>query len=632
MSALIDGTDNGKGKCTHSLRPINVSERELIKVNFMDLLHLQLLAATLLGLFLFALLLSAVLNSVLAPLRHKNTRPLDIRDTILQNCEGRYRAIMENIPIILTIIDAHGNFVFSDGHGLVNLEQVYADDRIGHSVFELYHDKPEIVADAKRALAGETFMTQNDAGDRSFESHMTPIRDARGQITGIISLSIDITERVRAERALRYQACYDPVTGLPNQNLLRERFVQALQAAGPSQMALIVMDLNRFREINDTFGHRHGNLVLREVGQRLSDALGPTATVARTDGDEFVVLLPGADEEKTHVALAAICTVFEQPFIIQEFPLNVEAGIGVALSSVPQLDFLLLLRHADVAMYVAKSKRKAYVFYQPELDPYTPRRLNILGALRTAIANGELTLFYQPQVDLQTGITHSVEALVRWNHPEYGRIPPDQFIPLAEQTGLIKPLTIWVLEAAIRQGVDWLQRGIQLSISVNLSAWDLRENDLPDKIAAMLERYGLPARYLCVEVTESAMITEIDHAVEILKRICNMGIKVAVDDFGTGYSSLAYLKHLPIHELKIDCLFVKEMLHNRFDATIVHSTVTMGLELGLRVVAEGIEDLETANQLTSYGCEFAQGYYWSRPVPALELEHWLQETRAVIVV
>ncbi len=597
----------------------------------MGLLHLQLLAAIVLGLFLFALLLRAVLNSI-PVLHHKNTSHLDIYDSPLQTSEARYQAVMANLPIVVTVIDANGNFIFSDGRGLVNLGSELADNRMGHSIFEIYHDHPEVIVALQRGLAGETFMTQLDIGDRSFDSQMKPICDAQGYVTGAISLSIDITERVRAEQALRHQACHDPVTGLPNQRLLHQRVMQTLQTAEPSPLALVLMDLNRFREINDTFGHQYGDLVLCEVGERLCNALGPSVTVARTDGDEFVVFLPGADEEKTHVALAAICDVFEHPFLIQGFPLNVEASIGIALSSTHQLDFLLLLRHADVAMYIAKSKRKTYVFYAPELDPYTPRRLNLLGALRTAIAKNELTLFYQPQVDLQTGITHGVEALVRWNHPEYGRIPPDQFIPLAEQTGLIKPLTIWVLEEAIRQCVDWLQRGIQLSVSVNLSAWDLRENDLPDKIAAMLEHHGLPARYLCVEVTESAVITEIERAVEILKRICNLGIKVAVDDFGTGYSSLAYLKHLPIHELKIDCLFVKEMLHNRIDATIVQSTVSMGRNLGLRVVAEGIEDLETANQLTDYGCDIAQGYYWSRPIPAPELEHWLEETRTVVVI
>ncbi len=598
----------------------------------MGLLHVQLLVAALIGLFLFALLQRVILVSLPAVRHWRKMSHPDMYDTIPWSSEARYQAVMANAPIILTVVDANGIFIFSDGHGLSKLGEKLTYNRTGRSVFDVYRDYPAVLGDTIRTLAGENTFNQYDIMERVLESQMTSIFNKRGEVIGAISLTIDVTERVHAERALRHQACYDMVTGLSNQFLLHERFVQETSKEDLTHLALVMMDLNHFREINDTFGHQFGDLILREVGKRLSCILGPTATVASTDGDEFVVFLPGADEEKTREAVTAICSIFEQPFLIQEFPMYVEAAIGIALSCTHTTDFLPLLRQADVAMYIAKSKRKAYVFYHPDLDPYTPRRLNILGALRTAIAAGELTLFYQPQVDLQTGITHSVEALVRWNHPEYGRMPPDQFIPLAEQTGLIKPLTLWVLEAAIQQCVNWLQRGIQLSVSANLSAWDLRENDLPDRIAALLEQYGLPARYLCVEVTESAVITEIEHAVEILKRICAMGIKVAVDDFGTGYSSLAYLKHLPIHELKIDRLFVKEMFHNPIDATIVQSTVTLGRNLGLRVVAEGVEDLETANQLAEYGCDIGQGYYWSPPIPSRDLEHWLEETRTVVVI
>lgn len=612
----------------------------------MGLLQVQLLLICLASLFLLALLLRAVLNST-SVVRHKKHRPKDMSeqieelgetyepddpDVLLYSDVARYRAIIANAPIIFSVIDVSGNFIFSEGHGRIQLGIAETDDMSGSSAFEILRNYPLVVADLRRALAGETFTSQHDIGKRIFDVQMAPMRNAQEQIVGAITFAIDVTERALAERALRYQACYDVVTGLPNQNLLRERVMKELQETEGEQMALIIMDLNRFREINDTFGHQHGDLILCEVGHRLSAMLNTAATIARTDGDEFVIFLPNVDEEKTRAALDAICSTFEQPFLIQGFPLYVEASIGAALSYTQQANFFLLFRQADVAMYISKSKRKEYVFYHPDLDPYTPRRLNILGALRTAILQGGLTLFYQPQVNLQTGITHSVEALVRWKHPEYGNIPPDQFIPLAEQTGLIKHLTLRVLEDAIHQCMNWLQKGIQLSVSVNLSAWDLRESDLPDIIAAYLERYGLPARYLCVEVTESAVITEIERAAEILSRICAMGIKVAVDDFGTGYSSLAYLKHLPINELKIDCLFVKEMLSNQIDATIVQSTVAMGRNLGLRVVAEGVEDLETANRLADYGCDIAQGYYWSRPVPASDLERWLEETKAAVVI
>ena len=312
--------------------------------------------------------------------------------------------------------------------------------------------------------------------------------------------------------------------------------------------------------------------------------------------------------------------------------MHIEASMGIALSSTHETDFATLFRQADVAMYIAKRKHNRYVFYRPELDPYTPRRLGLLGALRSAIADGELALYYQPQVDLQTGIIHSVEALMRWHHPDYGCVPPDQFILLAEQTGLIQPLSAWALETAIKQCADWLQRGMRLSMSVNLSTYNLHEADLPARIAYLLERYALPARYLCLEVTESAVMTDIEQALEILNTISEMGIKIAVDDFGTGYSSLAYLKRLPVNELKIDRIFVKQMITDRIDATIVHSTVRMARDLGLKVVAEGVEDQETANLLASYGCDCGQGYFWSPPLPGEELEEWLEKTRAVVVV
>ncbi|HEY5003068.1 MAG TPA: EAL domain-containing protein, partial [Ktedonobacteraceae bacterium] len=452
---------------------------------------------------------------------------------------------------------------------------------MGRSIFDLYQGYPAILSDTRRALAGEAFTTQQDIGPHTFETQWIPMYDAKEQVTGVITVALDVTERVRVERTLRHQACYDLVTDLPNQVLLRERVTRELQTQGRTNLALLLLDLDRFQEVNDTFGHQQGDLILQQVGKRLCCALGASVTVGRTGGNEFVILLPGANEENVREVMMIIYHVFDLPFLIQEFPMHIEATIGIALSSTHETDFSTLLRQADVAKYVAKRKHSKYVFYQPELDPYTPRRLGLLGALREAIANGELALYYQPQMDLQTGMVHSVEALIRWNHPDYGCVPPDQFIPLAEQTGLIRSLSAWVLETAIKQCANWLQRGIQLSMSVNLSAYNLQEIDLPTRIACLLERYALPARYLCVEVTESAVMTDIEQAMEILNQISRMGIKISVDDFGTGYSSLAYLKRLPVNELKIDRIFVKQMITNRIDATIVQSTVRMARDLGL---------------------------------------------------
>jgi diguanylate cyclase (GGDEF)-like protein len=618
--------------CALILLAHSLPERELTRVKYMGLIHLELIAEALSGLLLSALLLHLMVTlRQHSPQFHKKSSPLALNEEFPGTNEEYYRTAMKNAPIILSVIDAKGNFIFSEGRGISMLAQG-AGDRIGRSVFELYQDCPDLLSVVKRALAGEVITTQQDAGPCTFESQLFPMYNAKEMVIGVIIVAIDVTERVRVERALRHQACYDFVTDLPNQILLHERVTQELQVKERTNLALLLLDLDHFQEVNDTFGHQQGDLILHQVGQRLCHALDASTTVGRTGGDEFVILLPGADEEHVREAMVSIYHEFDLPFLIQEFPMHIEASIGIALSSTHETDFSTLLRQADVAMYVAKRKHSGYIFYQPELDPYTPRRLGLLGALRAAIVEGELALYYQPQVDLQTGIIHSVEALIRWNHPDYGCVPPDQFIPLAEQTGLIQPLSMWVMEEAIRQCADWLQRGIQLSVSVNLSAYNLHEADLPGRITNLLDRYALPARYLCVEVTESAVMTDIGQAVEILNLISEMGIKIAIDDFGTGYSSLAYLKRLPVNELKIDRLFVMQMITDRVDATIVQSTVKMARDLGLKVVAEGVENQETSNLLADYGCDCAQGYFWSRPVPSQDLELWLAKKKAVVVV
>ena len=598
----------------------------------MGLIHVELIAEAFSGLILSALLLHLMVTlRQHSPHFRNNRSSLALNAVSLSIREEYYRTAMKNAPIILSVFDDNGNFIFSEGRNLKALEQG-DKNRIGRSVFNLYRDYPAILADTRRALAGEAFFSQQDIGSLTFETQWIPMYDAKEQVIGVITVALDVTERVRMNRVLRHQACYDLVTDLPNQVLLRERVAQELQTQERTNLALILLDLDHFQEVNDTFGHQQGDLILQQVGERLSHALDASATVGRMGGDEFVILLPGADEMNAREALVAIYHVFDLPFLIQAFPMHIEASMGIALSSTHETDFATLFRQADVAMYIAKRKHNRYTFYLPELDPYTPRRLGLLGALRAAIADGELTLYYQPQIDLQTGIIHSVEALLRWNHPDYGCVPPDQFIPLAEQTGLIQPLSAWVLETAIKQCADWLQRGMHLSMSVNLSAHNLHEADLPARIAHLLGCYALPARYLCVEVTESAVMTDIEQALEILNAISEMGIKIAVDDFGTGYSSLAYLRRLPVNELKIDRTFVKQMITDRVDATIVQSTVRMARDLGLKIVAEGVEDQETSNLLAAYGCDCGQGYFWSRPVPSQDLELWLEKTKSVVVV
>jgi EAL domain-containing protein (putative c-di-GMP-specific phosphodiesterase class I) len=284
---------------------------------------------------------------------------------------------------------------------------------------------------------------------------------------------------------------------------------------------------------------------------------------------------------------------------------------------------LTLLQRADVAMYTAKKGHEEYAFYDAQHDQYSPRRLALLGDLRKAIATQELRLYYQPKAGLETGLVTSVEALVRWQHPTHGFLPPDQFIPLAEQTGLIGPLTYWVVETALEQCRRWLDAGLDLGVAVNLSMWNLRDASLPDTIAGLLAHYRVPPHLLCVELTESAVMTDAEHALRVLDRLFALGVRVAIDDYGTGYASLSYLKHLPAHELKIDHAFVQHLTTEGADRAIVRSTVNMAHTLGMSVVAEGVEDQATWNLLATFGCDTAQGYYLSRPVSAQDLERWL---------
>jgi EAL domain-containing protein (putative c-di-GMP-specific phosphodiesterase class I) len=284
-----------------------------------------------------------------------------------------------------------------------------------------------------------------------------------------------------------------------------------------------------------------------------------------------------------------------------------------------------LLRRADVAMYVAKQTRGGYAVYTPDQDHSSSERLSLVGALRRAIADDDLRLVYQPKVDCRTGAVAGVEALVRWTHPQYGPIPPDRFVPLAEQTGLIRPLTRWVLNAAVSQARQWHDEGLMLSMAVNLSAHDLQDTELPRRVAGLLERWQVGAEWLKLELTESALMADPARALQVLTELCDLGVRIAIDDFGTGYSSLGYLKRLPAHEIKIDRSFVADMAAEERDQAIVRSTIDLGHNLGLAAVAEGVEDRQTLELLRGLGCDLAQGFYLSRPLPAERVAAWCRD-------
>ncbi len=436
-----------------------------------------------------------------------------------------------------------------------------------------------------------------------------------------------------ANRQLEVQATHDSLTGLPNRTLLQRRLEQATHLARKDDIsaALLILDLDRFKEVNDTIGHQRGDQLLQQVGERLRQAVSAAATVARLGGDEFAVFLPVADEAGARQVVSAVGRALEEPFLVEGYPLHVEASVGVALSPAHGSEPLTLFQHADVAMYTAKLGHERFALYDASRDQYSPRRLALLGDLREAIAEGQLRLYYQPKADLQTGLVKSVEALVRWQHPTLGFIQPDQFIPLAEQTGLIVPLTHWVVATAIEQCRHWLDGGLELRVAVNLSMRNLRDTNLPDTIESLLAQYRVPPHLPCCEITESAVMGDAEHTLQVLNRLFELGVRISIDDYGTGYASLSYLKRLPADELKIDRAFVQYVTTDRSDQAIVGSTVNMAHNLGMCVVAEGVEDQATWDLLETLQCDIAQGYYLSRPIPAQDLERWLDEREEAAV-
>ncbi|HEX2240725.1 MAG TPA: EAL domain-containing protein [Actinomycetota bacterium] len=420
----------------------------------------------------------------------------------------------------------------------------------------------------------------------------------------------------------KHQALHDYLTNLPNRTLFQDRLRQAIlqsQRDGHGTTIMII-DLDRFKEINDTLGHHHGDMLLRQVGPRLHDVLRVSDTVARLGGDEFAVLLPNIGTPNAAQDVAKkIQSALERPFKVNAMSLEVEASIGITLYPEHGEDVEGLIRRADVAMYVAKEERTKIQVYSPEHDPHSPGRLALVGELRRAMRNYELDLYYQPQVDLATDRIIGVEALLRWDHPQHGLMTPGQFIPLAEQTGLIKSLSLHVLDLALKQCRHWRDDGLGLTVSVNLPAWNFVDLKLPDEVAGLLKKWNLEPADLVLEITESTIMSDRQGGGEVLTKLSEMGVGLSIDDFGTGYSSLAYLKHLPIREIKIDKSFVINMVEDENDAKIVRSTIDLGRNLGLRVVAEGVESQEILNLLTQLGCQLGQGFFLGRPLPATHL-------------
>lgn len=465
---------------------------------------------------------------------------------------------------------------------------------------------------------------------------VTALRNNLGEVTGYLCIASDITERIRAnaellhsKREIERNANHDLLTGLPNRSRLHDVARAAIRNAQErgQKLALMLLDLDRFKEVNDTLGHAVGDQLLKQVAQRLQALLiSYGAYLYRLGGDEFAILVTRIQDKDATMRLATtVKASLRQPIQIEGITLELGGSIGVALFPDHGDSSHGLLRCADVAMYKAKQQSAGALFYEPQFDLHSPRRLTLLAELGAAIRNNDLVLHYQPKVDLATGRCIGCEALVRWQHPTLGMIPPNEFIPLAESGDLIQPLGIWVLETAMAQARKWEEIGLDLVVSINLSARNLMENTFPQCIEQTLSAHGLPAERLEIEITESTLISDPERTLMVIHRISNMGVRFAIDDFGTGYSSLAYLKRLPIQTLKIDRSFIRDLLSDDQDAMIVRSTLDLAHNFGLSVVAEGVEDEATLLELKRLHCEQVQGFLFSKPLPVAEFEHWLRQ-------
>ncbi|MBI5746999.1 MAG: EAL domain-containing protein [Nitrospirae bacterium] len=437
---------------------------------------------------------------------------------------------------------------------------------------------------------------------------------------------IDITARKQAEEMAHHLAYYDILTDLPNRILLYDRIQQAIIIGKRENrsLSLLIMDLDRFKEINSTVGHYNGDLLLQQVGLRLRDLLREADTVARLGGDEFAILLLKSDAESATGVAGKIMARLEEPFLLSGLSIDVSASIGIALFPGHGENAVTLIQHADTAMYKAKETEGGVAIYSPKYDRYSPERLVLMGELRHAIDAGQLFLLYQPKIDLKSGKTIGVEALVRWQHPTHGVIPPDQFIALAEHTGSIKQLTLWVLKEALRQSRSWHQAGVEVSVAVNLSVRSLQSPQILEQIKGLLSTWGVASSSLRLEITESIIMADPALAMEVIKQLTAMGICFSIDDFGTGYSSLSYLQRLPVDEIKIDKSFVMNMVADENSAAIVGSIIELAHILGLKVVAEGVENKDILDRLALAGCDAAQGYLISKPMPQDDLAVWLE--------
>lgn len=571
---------------------------------------------------------------------------------VLEDITARKHAETQMHLLSSTIEQAGDSVMIVNSNNIIEYVNPAFVELTSYSEEEIIGKKPDLLRSGRmsegfykemwgKILAGDVFrgelINRKKNGELYYEDKtITPIRNARGEIGYYVSTGRDVTERKNYESELEHQANYDTLTALPNRNLLQDRLGQALTYARrhARQLAVLFLDLDFFKNINDSLGHDAGDLLLKQVAARLTDCVREGDTVARQGGDEFVVILSDIEEEEDVTAVTRkILKAFADPFSIGSHELYVTCSIGIALYPKDGEDIQSLLKNSDAALYRAKEQgRNNSQFYTMEMNVKALERLVLENNLRHALDREQFEVYYQPQVDLRSGEINGMEALLRWKHPEMGMVPPTKFIPMAEESGLIVPIGEWVLRTACKQNKAWQDAGLRpVCVAVNLSARQFRHQDLVALVAGILKETGLDPSLLELELTESLLMQNVEATIDTLTRFKAMGVKSSIDDFGTGYSSLSYLKRFPIDTLKIDQSFVHNITTDPDDAAIAKTIISMAHEMKLRVIAEGVETEEQRSFLHLRHCDEMQGYLFSKPVPAEEFEVLLRERRRLNV-
>lgn len=565
------------------------------------------------------------------------TNQLEFENLKLQALQDQLSSVLSNIPQILWSVDVLANkflFVSPTTKRISTADLTLPIPCFNWTVIE---DRPALERAWARALKGETVdvesrVTGIDGAVRWFRRIFQPVINISGQIVRIDGVMEDISDFKQAMERLQLLATVDGLTGLANRTSWYDRLNQALalaQRESDKQVAVMMLDLNHFKIINDTLGHSAGDELLCQVAKRLQTALRKSDTLGRFGGDEFAILLSGLNNGRQSAEKVAnnISDLFAEPFWLAEH--EIYSGISIGISIFPEhgLSADFLLRRADLAMYEAKGKGVSYAFFNAESEKNYVRRLEVSVELRHALERDEFTLHYQPQVNIKTGQVVRLEALLRWQHQRSGLLIPDQFLSMAEQTGIINHITEWVINQACKEQVQLCQQGFDLPISINLSTRSVHDPRLLGRVAAALQQLGAASK-LGLEVTENSLMSDIEHGQKILRQFCDMGVQLVIDNFGTGYSSLKGLKSLTGCMLKIDRSFVSSMLRNESDAQVVKSSIDLGHDLGFKVIGEGVSDHTTWDRLESMGCDFAQGYLFSYPIAFQDLPRFLTDRQS----